>query len=280
MLDVKNLSFSYGKNNVLNDVSFSVPEGRLCGLFGPNGCGKTTIFKCCLRFLKPARGSVRLGGADAGKLRLKEMAKLAAYVPQEHTSSFPYLVKEIVLMGRTPHLNGVFRIRNEDKRKAMDALDLLGIMNISDQPYNLLSGGQRQMVLIARALAQDAPLIFLDEPTAALDFSNQIKIWRILQGIVGRGATVIACTHDPNHVSWFCNQIIIMSKKGILANGSPAEVMVEPVLHEIYEDVCTVGEIGSTKMILPREVTEADDRRPDSKVSAAKEADERNRMIS
>lgn len=256
MLQVRNLNFNYGKYDVLKNISFSIPKGCLCGLFGPNGCGKTTLFKCCLGFLPFSEGMVRVVGENTQNLKLAQMAKRIAYVPQEHRPSFPYQVKEIVLMGRTPHFRGVFRIRKQDRQKAFEALEILGILKLADRPYNQLSGGQRQMVLIARAIAQETPLIFLDEPTAALDFSNQIRIWQIMRHIAENGVTVIACTHDPNHVSWFCHQTIIMNNKGLIADGPPDVVMKESVLHQIYQDICAVRNIGTTKMILPKELAD------------------------
>jgi iron complex transport system ATP-binding protein len=254
MLTVENIHFSYGKYQILDDISFNVQKGELCGLFGPNGCGKTTLFKCCLNFLKIKKGFVFIAGKKTEGLTAREMAGLVAYVPQEHKPPFPYLVKEIVLMGRTPHLNGIFGISRAHKRKALEALELLDIMNLADRAYNRLSGGQRQMVLIARAIAQESKLIFLDEPTAALDFKNQIIIWKIMHEIKKQGVTILACSHDPNHVSWYCDNVIVMNNSKILAHGHPNEVITEPVLDSIYKQTCSVKNINGIRTVLPREV--------------------------
>ena len=256
MLKVKDLHFNYGKTSVLEGVSFGVGEGELCGLFGPNGCGKTTLFKCCLRFLKFHKGSVTMNGMDIKKHQIEKMAKVVAYVPQEHKPPFPYQVKEVVLMGRTPHLRGVFGISKEDKEKALDALDVLDIAHLADHPYNQLSGGQRQMVLMARAIAQDTKLMFLDEPTSALDFSNQIRIWDIMRKVAEQGVTILACSHDPNHVSWFCNKVVVMNNNGIIAEGTPHHVITESILDEIYQGICAVRDVGNYRMVLPKEVAE------------------------
>ena len=256
MLQVRDLHFNYGKLPILEGVSFDVEEGELCGLFGPNGCGKTTLFKCCLKFLKFHKGSVIMNGIDITRHRIENMAKLVAYVPQEHKPPFPYLVKEVVLMGRTPHLRGVFGIGRKDKERALDALDVLEIAHFADQPYNQLSGGQRQMVLMARAIAQDTKIMFLDEPTSALDFSNQIRIWEIMRKVAEEGVTILACSHDPNHVSWFCNKVVVMNRNGIVAEGAPHHVITEPVLDEIYQGICTVRNLGDTRMVMPRKVAE------------------------
>jgi iron complex transport system ATP-binding protein len=266
MLQVEDIHFNYGKNQILKNISFNVEEGLLCGLFGPNGCGKTTLFKCCMKFLKFHKGSVIMDGIDIKKHRIEDMAKVVAYVPQEHKPPFPYLVKEVVLMGRTPHLGGFFGVKRADKEKALDALELLDISHLGDQPYNQLSGGQRQMVLIARAIAQETKLMFLDEPTSALDFSNQMKIWTLLRKVAEQGITILACSHDPNHVTWFCDKVVVMNNNGIIGQGAPNHVITETILDEIYQNMCTVRSLGKVKMILPRDV--AVKKRLDTKTDA------------
>ncbi|MDK2938054.1 MAG: iron complex transport system ATP-binding protein [Methanolobus sp.] len=255
MLKVKNIHFNYGSSKILNDLSFNVEEGQLCGLFGPNGCGKTTLFKCCMNFLKYHTGSVVMGGVDIKDSSIEDMAKIVAYVPQEHKPPFPYLVKEVVLMGRTPHLGGFFGINRDDKEKAWNALKLLDISHLADQPYNQLSGGQRQMVLIARAIAQETRIIFLDEPTSALDFSNQMRIWNLMRKVKDQGITILACSHDPNHVSWFCDKVVVMNRSGILCQGPPHDVITESVLNDVYQDMCSVRSFEGIRMVLPRSVS-------------------------
>ncbi len=257
MLEVENLHFSYNSGfPVLNGVSFKVTEGQVCGLFGPNGSGKTTLFKCCLKFLSYPEGRISMNGEDIRRRSVKDMAKLVSYVPQEHKPPFPYLVKDVVLMGRTPHLRGVFGVSRHHKRKAIEALELIGILDIADKQYSQLSGGQRQLVLIARAVAQETPLVFLDEPTSALDFSNQMRIWKILRRIAENGTTIVACTHDPNHVLWFCDEAVVMGDHCLVAQGPPREVLSEAVLDRIYENVCSVRDLEQTKMVLPRHVVD------------------------
>lgn len=266
ILQVEDIHFNYGKNQILKNISFDVEEGLLCGLFGPNGCGKTTLFKCCMKFLKFHKGSVIMDGIDIKKHRIEDMAKVVAYVPQEHKPPFPYLVKEVVLMGRTPHLGGFFGVKRADKEKALDALELLDISHLGEEPYNQLSGGQRQMVLIARAIAQETKLMFLDEPTSALDFSNQMKIWTLLRKVAEQGITILACSHDPNHVTWFCDKVVVMNNNGIIDQGAPNHVITETILDEIYQNMCTVRSLDKVKMILPRDV--AVKKRLDTKTDA------------
>ncbi|MBN2123582.1 MAG: ABC transporter ATP-binding protein [Deltaproteobacteria bacterium] len=252
MLRVEDLHFSYGGRPVLKGISFRIPEGVLCGVFGPNGCGKTTLFKCCLRFLSPRKGAIYVAGADIRRLKVRDMAKLAAYVPQEHKPPFPYRVREVVLMGRTPHLSGFLQIGKGDRDKAMEAMELLAIEDLAEAPYNHLSGGQRQLVLIARAIAQETRVVFLDEPTSALDFSNQVRIWEILRRVAGRGITVLACCHDPNHVSWYCDEVVLMNGTGVIGQGTPKDVIHQDTLDKIYRGVCDVRSLGKRNMVLPR----------------------------
>mgnify|MGYP006285845707 CR=1 FL=1 len=255
MLTVNDLQFGYHPGEpVLRGISFEIPSGLLCSLFGPNGCGKTTLFRCCLRQIRPCNGTVHINGFNVEDLTIKEMARQVAYVPQVQQSPFPYLVKDLVLMGRNPHASSLFGISSRDRQKAWDALCLMEITEIADRPYNQLSGGQRQLVLIARALAQDARLIFLDEPTAALDFSNQIRIWRLIQRISRQGITVLACTHNPNHVVWFCDQVLVMNQGSLVAQGHPEEVIRETVLDAVYDGVCAIRNIGDCSVVIPRDL--------------------------
>ena len=166
MLKVTDLQFGYDPGEpVLRGISVDIPSGALCSLFGPNGCGKTTLFRCCLKQIRPQKGAVYINGCNVNALSIKEMAKQVAYVPQVQESLFPYLVKDLVLMGRNPHTSPLLGIRSRDRQKAWDALCLMEISEIADRPYNQLSGGERQLVLIARAIAQEARLMLLDEPT-------------------------------------------------------------------------------------------------------------------
>jgi iron complex transport system ATP-binding protein len=148
-----------------------------------------------------------------------------------------------------------FCINRADKEKALAALELLDISNLAEQPYNQLSGGQRQIVLIARVISQETRIIFLDEPTSALDFSNQIRIWDLMSKIKETGITILACSRDPNHVSWFCDKVVVMNRSGIICQGPPHDVITESVLKDVYLDVCTVRSIDGVKMVLPRSVS-------------------------
>nr|WP_319540649.1 ABC transporter ATP-binding protein [uncultured Methanospirillum sp.] len=254
MLDVSDLKCGYTDIPVVKGMSFSVPSGNLCALFGPNGCGKTTLFKSCLKFIPKLGGKIQVNGKEISTYSVSELACSVAYVPQEHKPPFPFTVHEIVLMGRTPHQSGFFRAKKVHLDMVSDALERVGISNLADLPYNRLSGGQRQLVLIARALAQDTPLLLLDEPTSALDFSNQLRIWKILRNIADSGKTVFACSHDPNHVLWFCDSVIVMKNGAVLTSGDPYDVINQDTIHELYDDLCSVPELSGTRVVMPGEI--------------------------
>ncbi len=263
MLEAQELSFSYGNHPVLHDISFRVAEGQLCGLFGPNGSGKTTLFRCCLRLLPVQRGRVLVNGQDTRRLSIAQLARHIAYVPQEHKPPFPYTALEVVLMGRTPHMgSGIFGISQRDRQKSLEALERLGIADLASQPYDRLSGGQRQLTLIARAIAQETPVIVLDEPTSSLDFNNQIKTWTLLRDLARQGITILACSHDPNHVAWFCDHLVIIGNQRVVADGPPAEALSQKNLDAIYRGSCRVETIDGLKVVLPRQIQDSGARAP------------------
>ena len=253
MIEVQNIYFGYdNRGNVLEELSFKVKKGELCAIFGPNGAGKSTLFKCIIGFLKPKRGDIYIEGKDITKMPIEDISKLIAYVPQEHKPPFPYLVKEIVLMGRTPHLGGIFGPKKEDMEKTLEAMETIGISHLADRPYTELSGGQRQLALLARALVQETKAMVLDEPTSALDFRNQMMIWDTLRKLTKEGMPIIVSVHDPNHMLWFCDRVIILHNKRIIANGDPNDVLTEDVLKILYGDICKIKEFNnSLKIVMP-----------------------------
>ena len=254
MLSIRNLSFAYNSKPVLNGVSFEVGPGRLCALLGPNGSGKTTILKCCLNQLAVRSGAIRLDGRDVARCSPRELSRLVAHVPQEHHPPFPFTTREVVLMGRTPHLSPALRLDPMHGRKVEEALAVFGLEGLAGRPYTELSGGQRQLVLLARAYAQETRLILMDEPTASLDFYNQLKIWRLAGRIAREGRTVVVTTHHPNHVLWFCDMAVALEGGRVIVSGSPGEVLTEGVLSRLYSDAGVLADHNGTRMVLPAEL--------------------------
>jgi iron complex transport system ATP-binding protein len=251
MLRVHDVSFAYDTTPVLDRVGFDLRAGELCALFGPNGTGKSTLFKCILGHLSRT-GEVHVDGQDTARLSAARLARLVAYVPQEHRPPFPYLVREMVLMGRTPHLGGVFGPSREDEAVAEEAMARIGVADIADRSYTTLSGGQRQLVLLARALAQDTPVLLLDEPTASLDFGNQLLLWQTVRGLVAEGRTALICTHDPNHVLWFCDRALVLGRDGrIAADGTAQEVVSDRLVETLYGPVGELLGSGRDRTVVP-----------------------------
>lgn len=250
MLKVENLNFYYGEHHVLKNISFNAEKPELWALMGPNGGGKTTFFKCIMGFLKPDSGNIIISGINYKEITTSKMAKLISYVPQEHKPPFPFTVREIVLMGRSPYMNGVFGLKNKDYDIADNSMETVGILDIAHKPVTSLSGGQRQLVLIARAIAQDTPIMILDEPTSALDFNNQINIWKILKQI-SSSKLVIACSHDPNHILWFTDNTIAVKNGETKASGITKEIISTQLLKEIYGSEYYIANVDNKNIICP-----------------------------
>lgn len=258
MLIVRDLHFAYGAVPVLKGVSLEARAGQVCGLFGPNGCGKTTLFRCCLGLVPARAEALSIDGHRIDRMPPAQRARLMAYVPQEHKPPFPLLVKDVVMLGRTPYMGLLGRARPADRRVVEETLAWLGLSDLAGRAYDQLSGGQRQLVLIARAVAQKTPVILLDEPASGLDFHNQLRIWRVLRELAVAGTAVVCCTHDPNHVAWFCDQVVVMQTGLVIAAGPPATALSGPTLDRLYPDECQVSGLGGLPLVLPREVSERD----------------------
>lgn len=253
MLSVKNLYYSYGEFDVLKDVNFDVEKQQLCALFGPNGTGKSTLFKCITKLLDSKnKGEILVNNKNIAKMPMSEVSKIITHVAQEHKPSFPYKVKEVVMMGRTPHLGGVFGPKRKDIEITIKAMEKAGVVDLAERIYTDLSGGQRQLVLIARAFAQDTDMMLLDEPTSALDFKNQLVLWNTIRNNTDKGKTMLVCTHDPNHILWFCDSVIVLGREGkVVVQGKPKDVLNKDLLKEIYGDLCEVKSIYDNSFVVP-----------------------------
>jgi iron complex transport system ATP-binding protein len=251
-MEARDLEFSYGEKKILKKVSIDFRAGRLMGLLGPNGSGKTTLFKCCLGFRRIESGTLRLGGRPLASYGPKALARSIAYVPQEHRPAFPYSVREMVAMGRTPHLGIRPALSEKDEAIVSEAMGTVGISGLAAENYNHLSGGQRQLTLVARALAQGSSLVFLDEPTSSLDFRNQIRVWQAVRSLVGKGSGAVICCHDPNHILWFCDDAAVLKDGVLLAQGEAGSVISEGILKELYAGEALMTRSGSKTFIYPR----------------------------
>jgi len=235
MLKVKNVSFGYGDRPVLKDVSFSIGKGSLVALLGPNGCGKTTLLKTMLGLLPLESGEVLFENQPVTGFDRRGLARRIAYVPQIHRASFAFQVLDVVLMGRIPHKGFWTAYNRTDEALAMQALDKLGIAHLHDRPYTEISGGERQMALIARALCQGAHTFILDEPANGLDYGNQIKLLEQLAELATEGYTFVMSTHFPDHVLWVASQVVMLRGGKLVAEGATDDVVTRENLCHLYQ---------------------------------------------
>ena len=233
-IEVQNLSFSYGDRPVLHDISFRVEKGEFLSILGPNGVGKSTLFRCVLGLLSGYTGQVLVDGADSRSFTVREAAKHIAYIPQSSHPIFNYSVFDIVLMGRTSGLSTFRSPKKQDTELCRWALEKVGIPHLSDRCFHRLSGGEQQLVLIARALVQKAPILMLDEPTASLDFGNQLLVLEQCRNLAREGYTVIQTTHNPEQSYQYSDRILTLQQGRVLAEGTPKEVLTEKTIRALY----------------------------------------------
>ena len=237
IVEAKNINFSYQKNGrqILNDVSLSLKEGEVMSILGPNGAGKSTLLNLIATLLTPDTGEICLCGKDTKKMKPKEVASILSYVPQTHTPAFSYTVFNFVLMGRAPKVGMFEKPKAEDFKLVEEVLEEVGIAKLADKPYTEISGGERQQATIARALVQEPKAILFDEPTAHLDFGNQIKTLRTIKHLSEKGYAVIMTTHNPDHAIMLGGTTAILDKKGKLTVGPAEEIITEQTLKEVYD---------------------------------------------
>lgn len=233
-IEVSGLVFSYGGADVLKDVSFCADGGERIAVLGPNGVGKSTLFRCLLGFLEPQSGSVTVSGRDVRSYSRRALAAELAYIPQSYSPAFDHTVLDSVLMGMTAQL-GVFEQPGQAQReKAVQMLRALGIEKLSSRGCMKISGGERQLMLLARALVQDASMLIMDEPTANLDYGNSCRVMERVKKLGQTGYTIIFSTHDPNQAFSYATKVLALKDGGVMAVGAPEAVLTEDVLSRLY----------------------------------------------
>jgi iron complex transport system ATP-binding protein len=233
-ITIENASFRYGDKSIFTGLSFSVSRGEVLCLLGANGCGKTTLLRCLNGYLRLNSGSVRLENADIAAIPAAALAKRIGFVFQDNSTTFPYSVLEIVRMGRAPHLKLFSSPGPKDALIAEQALETVGISHLRDKKFTQISGGERQLAVIARTLAQEPDVILMDEPTSALDFRNQTLVLRMITKLAGQGMTIIMSSHFPNNALLFSNRVAMMHNGRFIALGKASEVINEQNLEKIY----------------------------------------------
>ena len=229
------LTIGYRDRVVGRGLDVALATGEVLALLGPNGGGKTTLLKTLLGLLAPKAGEVRLGDKRLAALPANERARLVAYVPQTHIATFAFTVETVVLMGRSAHGSLFSRPSAADRAIAARMLAQFGIAHLAPRPYTMISGGERQLVLLARALAQEPQFVVLDEPTASLDFGNQGKVMREIRALAAAGHGVLFTTHDPNHALRAADRAYLLRAGERIAEGAVASVLTRAQLEALYQ---------------------------------------------
>lgn len=270
---VRDVNLLYDRVLVLDDVTLNLRRGSVTTLLGPNGCGKTTLLKVINGLLKPNGGVVSVGGRDVAIMNPKELAKTIGIVSQIHRTSFPFSVLDVVLTGRMPYISAFSMPGEDDLEIAGQSLARVGMSHLSQRPYTQISGGERQLAMIARALAQEPRFLILDEPTSYLDFKNQVLVLKMVTDLARKGDfTVVMTLHDPNHALMFSDEVVLMrklaseadedcreailikecsSRGNVVAFGRPAEVMTPEKIAEAYGIKVEVLEHKGRRILLP-----------------------------
>ncbi len=256
MLRVDGVHFAHpGGRAQLTDVHMQAHSGEVVCLLGPNGAGKTTLLRIVLGLLPHTRGSIAFAGRRLDALGARERARLAAYVPQTAASAFPFTTLDMAVMGRTPHIGAMRTPSVADRRAARDVLAGLGIDHLADQAFASLSGGEKALTLVARAVVQEASMLILDEPTAALDLGNATRVMGVLRGLARDGRTVVMTTHQPDHALREADRAVLLFDGRVVAEGHPSAVLTAERLTEVYATPIVVGDLplpgGSVPVCIP-----------------------------
>ena len=241
-LQINRVYFSYFNGLVLHNISLSIRAGEMISLLGPNGSGKTTLIKLISGILKPKQGEIRLDGSNLNRLDRKSIARSLAVVPQQFYIPYAFTVGEIVMLGRIPFLRAFTNESETDRQSVYDAMELVGISELKERRFDELSGGERQKVMLATALAQEPRLLLLDEPTVHLDITNQVEIMELVKRLhVEQGLTIIAAMHDLNLAALYFDRMVLLKEGKVLADGTPAQVLTEDTIRDAFSASVRVG---------------------------------------
>ena len=242
LLEVRHLDKKYDNGfHADKDISFTLPSGLLVGLIGPNGCGKTTMMRCINKMHQPTGGDILIDGESVLPKTPAEVARLVSNVPAEMTASFGLTVFESVVLRRYPYLQDKWWETEEDESMVEETLRKFGILHLQDRPLNMLSSGERQRVLIAKAYVQNPRLMLVDEPTSHLDMKYKLDVMEYLRAMVKQDMTILVAEHDISLMARYCDQCIIMKKGEIVAMGDPKKVITEELIRDVYEVEASVG---------------------------------------
>lgn len=236
MIDIQSLSFSYLEELVVNQISFSVGDGEFVGIIGPNGAGKSTLLKLMDGILQPKEGEIKLQKKALREYSRRQIAKMIGFVPQNFSTAFSYSVNDIVLMGRYPHLSAFFSESADDYRIGERSMKSTDVWQLRRRQFGELSGGEKQRVVLASALAQEPQILLLDEPTSSLDIKYQYQFYGILRELQqSSGLTIVVVTHDINLAARYCRRLILLKKGKVIDDGAPEKVITKEMMESVYE---------------------------------------------
>lgn len=247
-IEAKNITFSYNTEEVIKDVSFSLKQGEFLGIIGPNGAGKSTMLRILCSILSAKKGEILIFDKDINNIDKKSLAQKIAFVPQETHFALNFPVEDIVLMGRFPYLRAFQREGKDDFQTTKHALAYANVLEFKKRPINSLSSGERQRVVLARALAQQPQILLLDEPTSHLDLHHQYVIMELLKKLNSEGVSIIIVNHDLNLASLYCQRLLLMHEGRIHSEGSPQSLINEEILKEVYGTEVTIITHPDTKI--------------------------------
>ncbi|NPV57128.1 MAG: ABC transporter ATP-binding protein [Anaerolineae bacterium] len=252
LLEYQNVSFQYPESDqmVVSDFSLSLQAARATAIFGPNGAGKSTLLRLAYGRYRPSAGELRLAGKALHSYTRAELGKQVGIVPQREHTPFEYTILEYVLLGRAPYLSPLEMPGERDCQRAQEALAQVGMHEHADRSLHTLSGGELQLVLIARALAQEPRLLLLDEPTSHLDLANKKRLVDCLKALTKSGVSILLTSHEPEVVSAIADQIVLINRGRMLYSGTPDEVWTEELLSATYGISLTVEDVGGRKVVL------------------------------
>ncbi|WMJ78054.1 MULTISPECIES: ABC transporter ATP-binding protein [unclassified Sedimentibacter] len=243
LLEINDVFGGYGNGNIVKGVSCNADFGDVLCLVGPNGCGKTTLFRLLLGSIPISSGSIHIDGHNTKALSPKELANLVAYIPQYHTPIFAYTVLDIVIMGRASHFSSFETPKATDRESAFAALEKVNALHLANKKYTALSGGQRQLILIARAICQSAKVFVMDEPAANLDYANHQLLMEVITDLARRGYCIVMSTHSPEHPFSIGSKVLLMKEGKVEGLGPPKQIITPKNLESVYDiemDVVTI----------------------------------------
>ena len=259
-MKIENLHFSYGSRKVLKGVSFGIDDSGFVSVLGPNGAGKSTLFRCMLGLLEPSEGSVHICGRNIRQMPPAELSHRVAYIPQSHTPVFNFSVFDMVLMGTTAQLSRFSSPGKKEAQLAEAAMERIGISHLRSRGCGNISGGELQLALIARAIAQQAKILVMDEPSASLDYGNKLRLMETVKGLTRQGYTVIQSTHDPDQAYLYSDQILALYDGKLLARGTPRETISSSLISRLYGvdvEVCSMHR-DDVRVCIPAHLTKGE----------------------